>query len=152
MWNFVITLLPSLSLVIPPLPGGGGGYTVLSLSVLPSVQDIFFNIFIISSETTGSVETQISRYYVCEVLYNNVSFCLEQAKRHGYLKQFLFQMCWTFKIFSSETSSWNDLLVSKITVFEISPLIYCMLLLYEEASIIKSWSKMYIQQNVSFPP
>jgi hypothetical protein len=38
------------------------------------------------------------------------------------------------------------LLVSKITVFEISPLIYCVLLLYEEASIIKSWSKMYIQQ------
>jgi hypothetical protein len=135
-----------------PAPRRGKGVYCF-ISVRPTVRPrYFFNIFIISSETTGSVETQISRYYVCEVLYNNVSFCLEQAKRHGYLKQFLFQMCWTFKIFSSETSSWNDLLVSKITVFEISPLIYCMLLLYEEASIIKSWSKMYIQQNVSFPP
>jgi hypothetical protein len=27
-------------LIIPPLPEGGGGYTVLPLSVLPSVQDI----------------------------------------------------------------------------------------------------------------
>ena len=29
-----------LKLIIPPLPEGGGGYTVLPLSVLPSVQDI----------------------------------------------------------------------------------------------------------------
>ena len=28
-------------LIISPLPEGGGGYTVLPLSVLPSVQDIF---------------------------------------------------------------------------------------------------------------
>ena len=33
-------------LVIPPLPEGGGGYTVLPLSVLPSVQDIFRRIFL----------------------------------------------------------------------------------------------------------
>ena len=32
-------------LFIPPLPEGGGGYTVLPLSVLPSVQDIFRQIF-----------------------------------------------------------------------------------------------------------
>jgi hypothetical protein len=32
--------------VITPLPEGGGGYTVLSLSVLPSVQDIFRRIFL----------------------------------------------------------------------------------------------------------
>ena len=31
---------------IPPLPKGGGGYTVLPLSVLPSVQDIFRHIFL----------------------------------------------------------------------------------------------------------
>jgi hypothetical protein len=31
---------------IPPLPEGGGGYTVLPLSVLPSVQDIFRRIFL----------------------------------------------------------------------------------------------------------
>jgi hypothetical protein len=29
--------------IIPPLPEGGGGYTVLPLSVLPSVQDIFLS-------------------------------------------------------------------------------------------------------------
>ena len=33
-------------LIIPPLPEGGGGYTVLPLSVLPSVQDIFSRIFL----------------------------------------------------------------------------------------------------------
>jgi hypothetical protein len=32
--------------VIPPLPEGGGGYTVLPLSVRPSVQDIFRRIFL----------------------------------------------------------------------------------------------------------
>ena len=31
---------------IPPLPEGGGGYTVLPLSVFPSVQDIFRRIFL----------------------------------------------------------------------------------------------------------
>ena len=31
---------------IPPLPEGGGGYTVLRLSVLPSIQDIFRGIFL----------------------------------------------------------------------------------------------------------
>jgi hypothetical protein len=31
---------------MPPLPDGGGGYTVLPLSVLPSVQDIFRRIFL----------------------------------------------------------------------------------------------------------
>jgi hypothetical protein len=35
-----------LSLIIPPLPKGGGGYTVLPLSVCPSVQDIFRRIFL----------------------------------------------------------------------------------------------------------
>ena len=33
-------------LIIPPFPEGGGGYTVLPLSVLPSVQDIFRRIFL----------------------------------------------------------------------------------------------------------
>jgi hypothetical protein len=33
-------------IIIPPLPEGGGGYTVLPLSVLPSVQDIFRRIFL----------------------------------------------------------------------------------------------------------
>ena len=33
-------------LIIPPLPEAGGGYTVLPLSVLPSVQDIFRRIFL----------------------------------------------------------------------------------------------------------
>ena len=32
--------------IIPPLPEGGGGYTVLPLSVLPSVQDTFRRIFL----------------------------------------------------------------------------------------------------------
>jgi hypothetical protein len=32
--------------IIPLLPEGGGGYTVLPLSVLPSVQDIFRRIFL----------------------------------------------------------------------------------------------------------
>ena len=32
--------------IIPPLPEGGGGYTVLRLSILPSVQDIFRRIFL----------------------------------------------------------------------------------------------------------
>jgi hypothetical protein len=31
---------------IPPLPEGGGGYIVLHLSVLPSIQDIFHRIFL----------------------------------------------------------------------------------------------------------
>jgi hypothetical protein len=31
---------------IPPLPEGGMGYTVLPLSVLPSVKDIFHRIFL----------------------------------------------------------------------------------------------------------
>jgi hypothetical protein len=31
---------------IPPLPGGGGGYTLLPQSVLPYVQDIFRRIFL----------------------------------------------------------------------------------------------------------
>ena len=34
------------AIFIPPLPEGGGGYTVLPLSVLPSVQDIFRRIFL----------------------------------------------------------------------------------------------------------
>jgi hypothetical protein len=34
------------SIFIPPLPEGGGWYTVLPLSVLPSVQDIFRRIFL----------------------------------------------------------------------------------------------------------
>ena len=33
-------------IIIPPLPKGGGGYTVLPLSVLPSVQDIFRHTFL----------------------------------------------------------------------------------------------------------
>jgi hypothetical protein len=32
--------------IIPPLPEGGGGYTVLPLSVLPSVQDVFRRILL----------------------------------------------------------------------------------------------------------
>ena len=38
----------TVSFVIPPLPRweGGGGYTVLPASVLPSVQDIFRQIFL----------------------------------------------------------------------------------------------------------
>ena len=32
--------------IIPPLPEGGEGYTVLPLSILPSVQDIFRHIFL----------------------------------------------------------------------------------------------------------
>ena len=35
-----------LPIFIPPLPEGGGGYTVLPLSVCPSVQDIFRHIFL----------------------------------------------------------------------------------------------------------
>jgi hypothetical protein len=31
---------------IPPLPEGGMGYTVLPLSILPSVKDIFHRIFL----------------------------------------------------------------------------------------------------------
>jgi hypothetical protein len=36
----------NLYVFIPPLPKGGGGYTVLPLSVCPSVQDIFRRIFL----------------------------------------------------------------------------------------------------------
>ena len=36
----------SQTFFIPPLPEGRGGYTVLPLSVLPSVQDIFRRIFL----------------------------------------------------------------------------------------------------------
>ena len=39
-------LLPILDLIIPPLPEGGGGYTVLPLSVRPSFQNIFRHIFL----------------------------------------------------------------------------------------------------------
>jgi hypothetical protein len=35
-----------LNFIIPPLPEGGGGYTVLPLSVCPSFQDIFRRIFL----------------------------------------------------------------------------------------------------------
>ena len=35
-----------LPIFIQPLPEGGGGYTVLPLSVCPSVQDIFRHIFL----------------------------------------------------------------------------------------------------------
>ena len=34
-----------MAIIIPLLPEGGGGYTVLPLSVLPSVQDIFVAFF-----------------------------------------------------------------------------------------------------------
>ena len=34
------------NLIIPPLPEGGEGYTVLPLFVCPSVQDIFRRIFL----------------------------------------------------------------------------------------------------------
>jgi hypothetical protein len=36
----------NILLVILPLPEGGGGYTVIPLSVCPSVQDIFRHIFL----------------------------------------------------------------------------------------------------------
>ena len=45
--NVMINLIEALHrIIIPPLPEGGGGYTVLPLSVLPSVQDIFRHIFL----------------------------------------------------------------------------------------------------------
>jgi hypothetical protein len=40
------SLWPNIRSIIPPLPEGGGGYTVLPLSVCPSVQDIFRLIFL----------------------------------------------------------------------------------------------------------
>ena len=46
----VFTYIVDIAVIIPPLPEGGGGYTVLPLSicpsVLPSVQDIFRRIFL----------------------------------------------------------------------------------------------------------
>ena len=44
--NSIVHKFENISLLIPPLPEGGGGYTVLPLSVLPSVQDIFRRIFL----------------------------------------------------------------------------------------------------------
>jgi hypothetical protein len=41
-----ITYMSLSKVIIPPLPEGGGGYTVLRLSILPSVQDIFRRIFL----------------------------------------------------------------------------------------------------------
>jgi hypothetical protein len=51
MYMVLITCtVKSLNIIIPPLPEGGGGYTVLSLSVcpsiLPSIQDVFRRIFL----------------------------------------------------------------------------------------------------------
>ena len=44
MYHYICKL--RINLIMPPLPEGGGGYTVLPLSVLPSVQDIFHRIFL----------------------------------------------------------------------------------------------------------
>jgi hypothetical protein len=38
-----VCVLASVSMIIPPLPEEGGGYTVFRLSILPSVQDIFLS-------------------------------------------------------------------------------------------------------------
>ena len=46
MADHIQTQCTSLFIIIPPLHEGGGGYTVLPLSVLPSVQDIFRRIFL----------------------------------------------------------------------------------------------------------
>jgi hypothetical protein len=46
MADHIQTQCTSLFIIIPPLPEGGWGYTVLPLSVLPSVQDIFHRIFL----------------------------------------------------------------------------------------------------------
>jgi hypothetical protein len=45
VWNMVVYVV-AWFLLYPQLPEGGGGYTVLPLSVLPSVQDIFRRIFL----------------------------------------------------------------------------------------------------------
>jgi hypothetical protein len=45
------TSISAKNFIIPPLPEGGGGYTVLPLSVLPSVQDIFRRIFLVMRES-----------------------------------------------------------------------------------------------------
>ena len=51
IFNYVYTLYVDIIMMIidllyPPLPEGGGRYTVLPLSVLPSIQDIFCCIFL----------------------------------------------------------------------------------------------------------
>ena len=59
--NVFKLFIRQISLIIPLLPDGGGGYTVLPLSVLPSVQDIFRRIFL------SNCWWQKSDFWTCQI-------------------------------------------------------------------------------------
>jgi hypothetical protein len=71
---------------IPPLPEGGGGYIVLRLSVLPSVQDIFRRIFLSNCWWQKSdIWSQASYRYPISFLDPSDSYFLF-AEERGYHK------------------------------------------------------------------
>ena len=83
-------------IIIPPLPKGGGGYTVLPLSVcpsvLPSVQDIFRHIFLSNCWWQKSdIWSQVSyRYTILWVAF------LDPSDSYSLFADFAFYTHWTY--------------------------------------------------------
>ena len=82
-------LLPILDLIIPPLPEGGGGYTVLPLSVRPS--KILFVTFLSATIMAEIWYLVTSFTYVCHIVgsvFGTINKISTAKKRDSFLKVF----------------------------------------------------------------
>ena len=63
----------------------------------------------ISSEPTSPNNLLVGTNNVCEVLYKNSSFCLDLTKNMAAMGNYRLWLAVTFKIFSFESTSTNDM-------------------------------------------